>query len=88
MNGELVSFIELKIAGARKDVAFREESERAWRGGSDHSWRAVGCKMNKLERLKLADTHGRILVKTRHELELFEQVLVVLKTPANEKGLG
>lgn len=45
----LVAFIAGKVADAERTLKCREEMERTWRGGTDASWRKVGCFKSKQE---------------------------------------
>jgi hypothetical protein len=79
--GADVEFVKGKLADAEKSLKFREESEKVWREGTDKSWRAVGCKMTKQQRLEVSACHGRIAVKCRREVEMFKEVLARLQAP-------
>lgn len=74
-----IEFIEKKIAEAEKAVRAREQMERVWRGGTNESWQKVGCLMSKEKRTKEAETHGRISIKERLEVQMFKSVLSTLK---------
>jgi hypothetical protein len=71
---EMVEFIEGKLIDAFAALKAREEMETVWRGGTDESWRAVGCTRTKAQRLKDSEMHGRIAVKLRHEVNMFKAV--------------
>ncbi len=85
MKTQIQDFIRAKIADVEKSIKGREDMERIWRGGTDEQWKKV-AKMNgakpttKAERILLAERHARILVKLRHELEMFNGVLSELIT--------
>lgn len=79
--GACVEYIKAKIIEAEKAVKFRDDSYKTWRGGTDASWRAVGCTASKAERLKTADSHGRIAIKCRKELQTLQAVLEYLEAP-------
>ncbi len=70
-----IEFIQSKLTDAEKTLKAREEMERVWRGGTDASWKAAGCRLTKAQRLKDAAMHGRIAVKNRTEVEMFKAVL-------------
>lgn len=72
-------FIDQKIRETEVSLRAREDMEKCWRGGTDASWRAAGCKKSKAERLKDADTHSRIAAKIRGELEMFKSVSSLLQ---------
>jgi hypothetical protein len=76
---ELELFIQGKIADAEWRVRCREQGVKVWSGGSEKSWRAVGCGMSKLQRLATAEKEARILVEARRELHLFKQVFEALQ---------
>ena len=78
MNSELIAFIESEKKYAESCVKFREDSVKCWRGGTDESWKAVGCRKTKAQRLETAAIHGRIAIKMRRRVELFDGVLDVL----------
>jgi hypothetical protein len=79
--GAAVEFVKGKLADVEKALKFREESEKVWRGGTDKSWRAVGCKMTKQQRLEVSARHGQIAAKCRREVEMFKEVLARLQAP-------
>jgi len=79
--GADVEFVKGKLADAEKSLKFREESETVWREGTDKSWRAVGCKMTKQQRLEVSSRHGRIAVKCRCEVKMYKEVLARLQAP-------
>jgi hypothetical protein len=74
MNTTLSEFIQSQIILVSKSIKCREQASKSWRGGTDKSWRAVGCTMTKAQRLEVAQREERILVKLRHELESFQRV--------------
>jgi hypothetical protein len=76
----LLGWLVVKLHEAKSALKAREQMEATWRGGTDESWRAAGCKMNKEARLKESETHGRIAVKCRHEVEMFEATIKAIKT--------
>ena len=76
--GILIEFIEGKLLDAFASVRTREQMEANWKSGADSTWRAVGCKLNKAQRLKESKTHGRIAAKLRGEIALFKAVKNVL----------
>lgn len=79
-DSDLITWLHVKIAEAEKSLKAREDMELTWRGGTDKSWAAVGCKMKKLERIQHADMQGRIAVKCRREVEMFKAILERLST--------
>ena len=72
---ECVAFVKAKLAGAENALIAREQSETSWRDGTDESWRAAGCKLNKSERLKESRMQGRIALKCRYEIKMLKAVL-------------
>ena len=79
-SGDLLGWLVVKLHEAKSALKAREQMEATWRGGTDESWRAAGCKMNKAARLKESETHGRIAVKCRREVEMFEATIKAIKT--------
>ena len=75
-----VKFIEAKITEAEKTLLSREAMAKAWAQGTDDTWRAAGCRLNKKQRLKEAEMHRRIAGKNYRELEMFDAVLKQLKS--------
>lgn len=90
----LVEFIKAKLADAEKSLSCRAEMRQTWAGGTDKSWRAVGCKLTKAQRLEHSAMHGRIEIKQRREVEMFKAVLEKLEahnessSPAPPAGDG
>lgn len=76
-----IDFIEGKIVAAEKTLKTREEMYKTWREGTDASWRKSGCLNSKSERIKISDTHGRIAIKNRRDLEMFRAVKKHLQMP-------
>lgn len=81
-----IEFIQVKIVEAEKALKAREQMQRIWREGTDESWAAAanahpstkGQRLTKAERLKESESHGRIAVKCRLEVEMFKLVLTQL----------
>lgn len=80
-KSELIEFIEGKLINAFSTLKTREEMEVVWRGGTEESWRAVGCHLTKAQRLKDSAMHGRIASKLRREVELLKAVRDALRSP-------
>jgi len=78
MKTNLTEFIQSKIALVEKSIRAREDGAKTWRGGTDKSWRLVGCTKNKAQRIACAEMEERIIIKLRHELGMFNQVLEAL----------
>lgn len=76
---EIAAFLRGKLADAEAGLKFRVDSEKCWRGGTDKSWREVGCRQSKAERTKTAESHGRIAVKMRREVEMFKAVIAKIE---------
>jgi hypothetical protein len=85
--GAVVEFVKGKLAAAEHAVKCREEAEKTWRGGTDESWRAVGCRMALGQRMETSAREGRIAIKCRREVEMFKEVLARLQAP-NVKSCG
>lgn len=85
---DLEAFVQLKIADVQRAINAREQSQKTWLSGTDESWAKIstmhpltrGKPTKKAERLEIAAKEGRILVKLRHELEMFNAVLEVVKS--------
>ncbi len=75
--GEITQWLQLKLTAAEKELKARLQMEECWRGGTDESWRAVGCKMKKAQRLKESEIHGRISKKSRRDVEMFKAVIAI-----------
>ncbi len=74
----LLEWLRGKLKDAEKSLECRIQAEDAWRGGTDKSWRKVGCKLTKEERTDVADRQARINVKCRHEVTMFKAVIEIL----------
>ena len=81
MNTELHDFIRSKIAALELAIKARNESEKTWRGGTEVSWKAVGCSLTRSKRLEQAASEERILLKLMREQEMFLKVLEELPEP-------
>lgn len=82
-KAELLEWLQAKLADAEKSLKARKEMEATWKGGSDASWRAVGCKRSKAERLMESAMQGRIAKKAHREVEMFKEVIRILSSSAN-----
>ena len=80
---DLLGWLGDKLKDAEKSLKCREEMAFTWRGGTDKSWNAAGCKLTKSQRLAQADTHSRIAVKCRREVSMFKAVIERLSHPNN-----
>lgn len=72
-------FITGELKRAESELKFRSDAVRTWRGGTEESWRSVGCKLNKAQRMKSADIHERIQIKVLRRVEMFQAVLKELQ---------
>jgi len=82
--GAVVEFIKGKLADAESRLQMRVAMQNVWASGTDESWRAVGCRRTKSQRLKDAAMHGRIATKNRREVLMFKATLAALQAP-NDK---
>src|ERR1017187_7754783 len=80
-SSALLGWLRGKIADAEKTLRAREQMENAWLGGTDKSWRAVGCKLGRTQRIAMTDTHARIAKKCRREVQMFRSILDALIHP-------
>lgn len=91
-DSELVDWLRRKVAEAEKALKTREEMQATWHSGTNAEWRAAavmypstaGHRLSKATRLKQAATHGRIAVKLRHEVKMFNLALDRLAEPAQQ----
>jgi hypothetical protein len=74
-KSEMIAFVRSKIDNVENDIRARQESEKTWRWDTEESWRAVGCKMNKKERIATADVEARIIIKLDRQLRMFNAIL-------------
>lgn len=79
MNAELMGWLREQLAKAEQALKGREQLEECMRGGTDSSWRAVGCKLTKAQRLKEASVHGRIAAKYRRDVKMFQAVMSIMQ---------
>jgi hypothetical protein len=80
-SSDLLGWLRSKLADAERIVMAREQMDAAWRGGSDESWKSVGCKLNKSARLKESSVQGRIATKCRHDVSMFKAAIDALSHP-------
>ncbi len=73
------SYLLAQINKVEQSIRSREEAEMEWRTGSDASWRQVGCKRTKSERITIANREAAILVKLRRELITLRTILEMLE---------
>jgi len=77
-TNDLLGFLREKLAAAESSLRAREQAEECWSGGTSKSWREVGCKLSKKERLNRAAAEKRIGEKCRNEVEMLRQVIAAL----------
>lgn len=63
-----------EITKAQQAVESRKQAQAVWRGGSDESWKAVGCKLSKKQRLEQSEVEARIGVKSEKRLETLKLI--------------
>lgn len=80
-NDALFAFLRGKLATAEQALRSRIRGEECWRDGTSEAWRKVGCKLTKAERLMMSKREGRIAEKCRHEVAMFNAVIVALDKP-------
>ena len=81
--GAVVKFIQGKLADSKRTLKCREDMQKVWSEGTDESWRAVGNRMTKAQRLIESDMHGRIAAKNRKEMDMFKATLSALQQAPN-----
>lgn len=86
-NDELLKWLQVKLADAQKALAAREQGEATWKEGSEKAWKAVGCRKTKAERFALGEIEGRIAVKCRHEIEMFQAVIKIADARQSESWI-
>lgn len=79
MKSELLEWLQLKLDGAEQSLASRLEMAKVWRGGSDKSWAAVGCRKTKKERIKDSAMHMRISARLNNDVEMFKALLAIVQ---------
>jgi hypothetical protein len=80
-SSDLLGWLRAKLIDAESTLKARMQMEATWRGGTDESWKAVGCKTNKAERLKESERHGRIASRCRHDVEMFKAFIAAISQP-------
>lgn len=75
---DLIEWLKKQLEQAEMAVRCREEGEKVWQSGPDKKWREVGCKMTKVERLRVADREGRIAKKCRRDVDMIKAIISML----------
>lgn len=86
-EGQEIAFVKAQIADMEVRIKFRDDSKQCWASGTDASWRAVGCRASKSERLKTAALHGRIADKNRKDLAILKSILATLSARDAKGGV-
>jgi len=81
---DLLCWLRVKLDEAKHSLKCREDMQKTWAGGTDASWRAAGCRDSKATRLAHSASHGRIAVKCRREVEMFNATIAAIKSQRNE----
>lgn len=74
----LLEWLRGKLADAEKALSARTEAAACWQGGDSQSWREVGCKMTKAQRLKVSEREARIAVKCARDVANYKAVIEAL----------
>lgn len=90
---DLIAWLHGKLIAAEGTLKTREEMACVWRHGTNAEWKAAsptGRAMSKAARLKEAETHDRIAIKLRREVDMFRAALAALghgqpSSPVTEK---
>lgn len=82
---EMIEFVKKEKARAEHELKFREDSVRIWSGGTDKSWKAVGCNMTKKQHLGTSAIHARISIKCRSRVEILEEIIDYLTPTPNPR---
>lgn len=72
---EVIEWLREQLSNAETALKCREDMQKAWAGGTSQSWRAVGCKKTKAQRLEESETQKRIAVKARRDVEMFKATI-------------
>ncbi len=71
----MIAFVKAELEGVEKALKFRLDAQKCWASGTDESWRAVGCRKTKAQRLKESALHGRVAIKYHQRIEIFNAIL-------------
>jgi hypothetical protein len=75
---EWLEWLRGKLADAEKALSARNEASACWQGGNSQSWREVGCKMTKAQRLTVSEREARIAVKCARDVANYKAVIEAL----------
>lgn len=78
MKTELLEWLNAQLSKAENALAAREQARETWRGGSSQSWKLAGCRLNKSQRLRVAEKEDRISIKCRRDVEMFKVVIAIV----------
>jgi len=84
-NSDLFAWLRGKIAEAEKSLSARKQSEAVWRSGTDTTWKDVGCKKNKAQRLQESQMQGRIAARCQRDVEMFKAVVDAIQQLESDK---
>lgn len=77
-SSDLLEWLRGETDDAEKALKAREQAEATWRGGTDKSWRAAGCKLSRAERIRNADINRRIAEKCRRNIEAIRAIIAIV----------
>ena len=81
----MLEWLREQLGKADKSLKARQEMGKVWRSGNSKSWLAVGCKLNKAQRLKTADMHARISLKVARDVEMIKALIAELEPLASAR---
>jgi len=77
--GILLEFLRAKLAASEQALRAREQAGECWGGGTSKSWREVGCRMTKPQRLLVSEKEGRIAERYRREIAMFRAIIAIVE---------
>lgn len=75
-NSEIVNWLHEKLSEAEAALSARKQMASTWQGGTDSTWKAAGCRMNKSQRQREADMQNRIAEKCERDVQMFKAVII------------
>lgn len=75
----LLAWLRDQLAKAEQSLNARKQMESCWHGGTDATWKAVGCKLTKAQRLQESKLHGRIGLKCQRDVEMLKAIIIAIQ---------
>lgn len=76
---EILKWLRAQLDDGKARLKTRKRMQKAWLEGTDETWRAVGCVLDKASRREESERQGRISLQAAYRVKMFQETIAALK---------